>query len=146
VIRGWFASSTPFSMPLVRVALWLDGISFTWIDVNFVVDTGAAVTCLHPRGAAQVGIPRTLLIDPSRWTNVVHLSGVGGDVSYYPTPVWYRFRHADGTLQHIESTINVASWRPDNQTLPSLLGRDILSQFRVTLDWPQGTVELEAPA
>jgi len=83
VIRGWFAPRSATPLPLVRVRLWLDGISFTWVSVNFVVDTGAAVTCLHPRGAAQVGIHSSVLADPRHWANPTHYGGVGGTASYY---------------------------------------------------------------
>jgi len=72
----------------------------------------------------------------------VRYSGVGGSATYFKVPVWYAFRHEDGRVQHITGTINLAPWEPNRVQFPSLLGWDVLAQFRLTMDWAQRSVEL----
>jgi hypothetical protein len=122
--------------------LFLHGFSFTWVDIDIVVDTGAAITCLSPRDAVRVGVPQTTLADPSRWQSVESYSGVGGDTTYLVVPTWYRFLHEDGTTQHVDAAINIMPRLPQTQQMPSLLGWDVLAQFRLTMDWSQRSVEL----
>lgn len=83
-----------------------------------------------------------MLTDASRWVSSVTYSGIGGGVTYYTTPVVYGLQHDDGQFEFINGTINVAPWRVDNQTLPSLLGWDVLKEFGIFTDWSSGRLEL----
>ena len=146
MIRGWFDPRAPQPLPRVTVGVWITGITFVWTPVEFMIDTGAGATLLHPRDSQySVGISRSDLSDSRRWAGTVTYTGVGGDVTYFVTPVRYRFQHHDGRLQHIDGTINVAPVRPDNRNVPSLLGWDVLSQFEVVMNWTTKTVELRDP-
>ena len=51
MIRGEFDVSDPYPRPWIRVFAYLAGISATWTEVRFLLDTGAGMTCLHPRDA-----------------------------------------------------------------------------------------------
>jgi hypothetical protein len=121
---------------MVRVGVWINGVTYVWSRVDFMVDTGAGATLLHPNDSLNaVGIQRARLTDPSRWAGSVAYTGVGGNVAYFVTPVRYQFQHDDGRSQYIDGTINVAPLLPDNRQLPSVLGWDVLSHFEVVLNW-----------
>jgi hypothetical protein len=49
VIHGEFDPSDPYPKPWVRVLVFLEGHSSIWTEVRFLIDTGAGMTCLHPR-------------------------------------------------------------------------------------------------
>ena len=133
-------------MPRVTVGLWIAGITYVWARVEFIVDSGAGSTLLHPRDAqGRVGIQPFHQADLSRRAGRVTYTGVGGNVTYFVTPVRYRFQHDDGRYQYIDGTINVAPLRADNRQLPSVLGWDVLSHFEVLLNWTTKTVELRDP-
>lgn len=108
-------------------------------EVNFLVDTGAINTCLHPRDAARIGFPFDELRDPFT------MAGVGGSQSYYREPALVIVNDSDG-----ERTFNItlsvtgpqlptpSNPRPVVNLLPSLLGRDVLNRLRVDYDYPAG--------
>lgn len=133
MIRGFFERSAP----LLRVALFLPGITADWAEVTFLVDSGAAATCLHPHDATTaVGIDRARLAAPEQWPLQVGMRGVGGRSSLFVVPARYGFRHDDGAIEIIDADIHIAQLTAANETLPSLLGRDLLARFQVTLDRP----------
>ena len=143
MIRGEFDASDPYPKPWVRVFVNLAGISPIWTEVRFLLDTGAGVTCLHPRDAIAAGVRTTALITPSAWSKVVNLSGVGGTMQYFETAASFGFPQVDGSLHLIDQTILVARARRTNTRLPSLLGWDILRGFRLTIDQDAGLIDLE---
>ena len=143
MIRGEFDASDPYPKPWVRVFLFLAGISTTWTEVRFLLDTGAGKTCLHPRDAIAVGVATTALITPSSWPRVVNLSGVGGTMQYFETAASFGFPQVDGNLHLIDQTILVAQARRTNTRLPSLLGWDVLRGFRLGIDLDVGRIELD---
>jgi len=146
VILGRFDPNYTHPWPRVRVGVLLTGISQAWAVVDFVLDTGASATCLHPSDAIQeVGIDPVMLTDPSQWPTAVTFSGVGGGVDYFVTPARYALLHDDGQVQYIDGTINVARWNAGNQTLPSLLGWDVLGKFSLFADPSSGRLELHPP-
>ena len=127
----------------MRIGVKLTDISDEWAIVDFVLDTGASVTCLHPSDAIQeVGIDPVVLTDPTRWANVTAFGGIGGATSYFTTPAEYALVHSDGQITLIDGTINVAQWTPANQSLPSVLGWDILEHFSLFVDPSSGRLEL----
>ena len=71
------------------------------------------------------------------------LAGITGSEEYYVVPAHYIFAHLDGTPEVIEGEIRIADLAPGNVAIPSVLGWDILSQFRVILDRRRGEVLLE---
>jgi hypothetical protein len=146
VIRGIFHPRYTQPIPVIRVDLWLDGFTFTWSPVDFLVDTGSPVTCLSSRDAGRVGIPPFVLADPTRWPRTIRYGGVGGTADYFLAPARYRLVHDDGRFTHIERMISIAPRQPDSLRHPSLLGWDILADFRLNIDWSQRLVELHEPA
>jgi hypothetical protein len=61
---------------------------------------------------------------------------------YYTVTASFAFLHADGTPLVLDGTIDIARRPPANQTIPSLLGWDILRHFDVRLNYPERIVDL----
>ena len=143
MIRGEFDPSDPYPKPWVRVFVFLAGISAKWTEVRFLIDTGAGMTCLHPRDAIAVGVTTTALMTPTVWPRVVRLSGVGGTMAYFETDASVAFPQIDGSLHLIDQKILVAQARRTNTRLPSLLGWDLLRGFRLNIDQDIGLIEMD---
>ncbi len=73
-------------------------------------------------------------------------NGVGGETRSKKTEAILRFHDtaALGGFREIEIAIDLIAGKTDAQ-LPSLLGRDILNQFRCTFDAVNERVALELP-
>lgn len=143
MIPGYFDPNVAHPWPRVRVGILVTDITRDWAVVEFVLDTGASATCLHPADALGVpGIDLTMLTDPTRWGAVETFTGIGGGVRYFTTPVRYGLFRANGQVHFLDGTINVAQWTMTNQTLPSLLGWDVLEKFRLYADPSVGRLEL----
>ena len=123
-------------MPVVRVALYLPGITRDFVAFDFLIDTGSTHTCLHPQDAKiRIGIDPAALADASQWPDRRSNNGIGGSAAYYVWPAVYHFIHDDGSIRQITHEIDIAQPTATNAMLPSLLGMDILRQFRVSVDF-----------
>jgi len=142
VIRGEFDPSDSYPKPWVRVFMNLQGSTSAWTEVRFLRDTGAGITCLHPRDALKLGASMQSLVTPSAWNRSVRLRGVGGSMQYFEASASYASPMTDGNLHIIDRTIMVAKARRDNRGLPSLLGWDILRDVHLTIHQDTGLVEL----
>ena len=93
--------------------------------VRFFVDTGATSTSIHPRDVKEANLPYDRLQSPRS------VSGVGGRATYYHEPAAMYI--IDETQVHLYF-IDVAIAEPTdaNQNLPSLLGRDVLVNWKMT--------------
>jgi hypothetical protein len=144
VICGEFDPSDPYPKPWVRVLVSLDGISPIWREVRFLLGTGAARTCLHPRDALALGVPRRSLLGRStRVKPPIILTSVGGTTEYYGTPATYAFETTTGNLHVVHREILVAKATQTNAALPALLGWDLLQDFHLTIHQDTGSIELE---
>ena len=144
MIRGKFDPADPYPKPWVRVLVFLEGLSPIWTEVRFLVDTGAGPTCLHPRDALAVGVPRRSLLRRSAWSKPpVVLKGVGGSTEYFETLCSYAFQTTKGDLHMIDRTVLVARATQTNAALPALLGWDVLRDFRLAVHQDTGFIELD---
>lgn len=143
MIQGHFVASPTAPVPIVRASLFLPPFTTEWVSIDFLLDTGAANTSLHPLDAIfRVGIAASSLLHPQSWSNSVARGGIGGGATYFPHPARYAFHHDDGNWQYIDGEILIAQLTLGNTALPSLLGRDIMSRFAVSVDWQASTVTL----
>ena len=71
MIVGRFERGRPF----LRGDIWIPRFRL-WVAVNFLVDTGADVTCLHPYDAIPANMPFDRLDNPTA------NRGIGGQSSY----------------------------------------------------------------
>jgi hypothetical protein len=144
VIVGYFDPESHVPEPRVGIYISIPGIADEWAPVDFVIDTGASETCVHPADSmAALQIDVELLDSPSRWPSVLRASGIGGSASYFPVPASFAFFHDDGTPLVLEGKIDIARITHTNRRVLSLLGWDLLKRFEVVLNWPAGRVTLE---
>jgi len=110
--------------------------------VTFLVDTGADVTVIHAQDQAALGIDaaRDLSVRSS-----IQLGGIGGTSTPFVENCEFRFIHEDGVRQ----TLSVPAYFPVltvvNEPYESLLGRDVLENFRLTFEQRAGLLVLEEP-
>lgn len=131
---------------MIRVLLYLPGISKNWVPVDFLLDTGAGTSVVHPLDATtKLGIDDAALRNPAIWPIQRTAYGIGGSSPEYSVPAIYALQHDDGTWARHREDLAIARPMPGNQTLPSLLGWDILRHYRVVADWRARSVRLEDP-
>jgi hypothetical protein len=107
----------------------------TPLAIRFLIDTGADDTLLHPSDVEQFAGP---VLDapfdehPERQL----IGGVGGGTYIVPVSARLFFRDEVGAY-HLRQDCRVWVAQPTatNRRLPSLLGRDLLQFFRLTLDY-----------
>ena len=130
MIRGWFDE---FGRPYVRARVVIPRLRVDH-DVYFLADTGASNTCLHPSDAVDIGIPFRRLRNPR------NSRGVGGASPYFREPAYLLF--TDGDLTRIYSVeLLIAEPSESNLRLPSLLGRNIMNNWRSVFDPAIGVLE-----
>lgn len=135
MILGYVAAASPF----VPVTVTFQAINARRSELQFLLDTGASVSVLHPMDARSIGI------DPSGdLGGVVEVNvGVGGAVPASRVMSWLEFTHVDGTLSRYRFALRIAKANAANETLPSILGMDFIRHFRLTLSVREDRVELE---
>jgi hypothetical protein len=110
--------------------------------VRFLVDTGADFTLIHPTSMTILGVqPKKHFRDAG--LNESH--GIGGRTKLYLEPCNLTFAHQNGTMDQIALTLRFASPTRVNAHYPSLLGRDVLSYYRLTFEQASNLVMLETP-
>jgi hypothetical protein len=131
-------------LPRVQIDLSLPRISSFPSTIDFLIDTGATASTIHPGDMlARFRLTRGELASADRWPRRRTGLGVGGRVLDYIEFAELRFERADGTALRLEQDVLIAQLTIDNVELPSLLGWDVLRYFRVTLDARVGLVLLE---
>ena len=126
--------------PYVEAALALQG-SIDIVRIQFLIDTGADDTILHPRDVRR--LDTLLQPDPPLLASTFDdhpgrrsIGGVGGRVYIIPASVrlFFRIEGSRDRLRH-DCRVWVAEPTATNRRLPSLLGRDLLQLFRLTVDY-----------
>ena len=137
MISGRFGLDFVIPMPIVKVSVHLPGITAEFEAVDFLIDTGSVGTYLHPYDAkARLGIDADLLADANLWPARRPTRGVGGASTYYVSEAVFLFHDNNGDVaREIVDEIDVAQPTLSNATIPSLLGMNILRQFRMRMDY-----------
>ena len=144
MITGFFPPDRP-PHPYLSVAVFVPGVSTEWALVDFLIDTGAARTSIHPLDAIRrLGISPAMLADRSQWQNTIASGGVGGPATYFDLPAFYGFQtDADVAWDIIEGRLMLAELTAHNQRIPSLMGWDLLSLFELVIHGGNGRVTLK---
>jgi hypothetical protein len=139
-------SSSSITLPIWCAQPWVDAeIEIPNLSVKKVftllADSGADGTVLNVRDAiSTIGMHgyRTL----QQVGKVSSSLGVGGTATRFTIPAKIVFQHDDGSLEGYSFDLSIAkpakmgSKKLGHQLrLPSLLGRDILCQFRMIMDY-----------
>ena len=97
--------------------------------VRFLVDTGAAVTCIHPKD----GIPLQLPFD--RLQHSGYVTGVGGRSERFVEGTIMTFVDAAGAVTYVYD-MDVRLGKPEQvgRGLPSVLGQDVLGRWVMVHD------------
>ena len=104
--------------------------------INFLVDTGATSTSIHPRDGRDAKLPYDRLLHPRS------ISGVGGQATYYHEPAIVYF--IDEPQVHLYfMDVAIAEPTGANRNLSSLLGRDVLNNWKMTYAPMHQTLEFE---
>ena len=135
MIYGYFdAYGTPYIEAHISIErLEVDGY------VQFLVDTGAYSGALHPADGKFLGCRFDLLTDPHE------VDGVGGSQEYYEEEATITFEAEDGSSYGFVVDLDVAKPSPDIDDLPSLLGRDLINDMRVTYHRAIELLQFEPP-
>ena len=139
MIRGFFNPAI-LPQPILRVAVRIPAIHPDWQLVNFIVDTGAAVTCIHAIDAMRLFGMSPASLAPTALPNPSPIGGIGGGLTYGKTPAEYGFLR-DGDQWHVLSgEIRIGELR--SQGTPALLGWDLLKNFELTTHGKDQTITL----
>ena len=97
--------------------------------VGFLVDTGASVTCLHPRDSIALRLPFDHL------ERSEHIVGVGGRSERFLERGTLTFLDSDSTATYVYN-LDVRVGKPEQvgSGLPSVLGQDVLSRWLMVHD------------
>ena len=75
--------------------------------------------------------------------DAVRYGGIGGSAAFLRVPAECRFEDTVSGQTVLRSTIDIAQLTTVNRLIPSLLGWDVLQDYKLTLDWPNRRIELE---
>ena len=143
LIVGFFDPSARWPVPMVRATVFLPSVAPRWVPIDFVLDTGAALTALQPGDATlAVGIDPDRLAKPETGPQCATVHGFGGTSTCYVENAEYSFRHDDGSLRVFRDRLIIAQPAAANRDLPSVLGWNLLHHFRIELDWARRHVYL----
>ena len=109
--------------------------------VDFLIDTGADHTSIHPSDAAKLGVDYRRF----RGKQIVNFGGIGGQLGYYPESGVLVCRDTSGDFRLCDITIYICqkSTQQNIEGLPSLIGRDVLSLCTLRIDKSINLVQLE---
>ena len=138
-IRGYWDTDEP-SAPYIRSTLYIPRIRLV-TEVDFLIDTGADATSLHPYDVSRAGIDVGTLPGTLRAA-----SGIGGTMRYIETDAFVYLYDLDARNWHRFPVLLAVSAddraEPGNR-IPSVLGRDVLNDCLCTFDSRQESVILE---
>lgn len=129
MIRGYFQTEGRFQRPYVDLILQFPVADNRQLEVSFLVDTGADHTLLSPTEGTR--LRQQLGIDLLGLPFGPPIGGVGGET---------QTRMINATLdigeQSISITLSLVEPSPGQfPTMPSLLGRDILYQLALFMEY-----------
>ncbi len=131
--------------PIVLVEICIDALNVEWTSIRALIDTGAVYSAVHGDAALlRLGIGSAeLAVENWPAAEKTQLDGLGGAVPYRKVSASYRFSHDTGEQQIVDGTVHIGSFPHESESIPSLLGLDVLQEFRLTLDGPRGAITLD---
>ncbi len=139
MISGYFTPYMP--QPFIAVAVQVPSVRPEWVLIPFVIDTGAAITCIHAVDAIRHLGMTPAGLDPTTWASTSPIGGIGGGLNYLELPANYGFQRDDVAWETFSETIRIGELR--SQGTPALLGWDFLRYFELRVHGGSQTVTLE---
>lgn len=137
MIRGYIEGDSP----LIDCVLTLPAVSSgSRLRVTFLVDTGAAVSLLHPRDAVRFGVDLAGVASDPRSEPAM---GMGGTARFIRTTALLDFEEDVPRERPLRHPIGIAELAASNAMLPSILGMDFIQHFRLTVSVREARVKLE---
>ncbi len=140
-VRGYFANGA--RRPYVRAELLLPRLS-VWTEVQLLVDTGSDSTIIHWSDRERL---RTLdgftLPDDALFLEQVQTTGIAGSqVQYGREDALLVFSSEEGPRVFARLPVDI-ELAPSAIEVPSLLGRDVLSEARLDFNMPADDLVLD---
>lgn len=127
----------PREEPYVKGWLTIPRLGFLSSQITFLVDTGADHTTLMPADGVYAGL------DYSALGESVTTLGIGGLTHLFSERGIVIFEDSGVGLQCYEIDLRIVKPSPDLLSAPSLLGRDILSRWRMIYSPSDGPLLFE---
>ena len=139
IIRGFFKGSNPF----VSAEISLPDIPGQASLVEMALDTGSSLTVLRRSVIDNLGVDvSTDFADRPRES----ARGIGGREEYVRLRVNLRFIDSVPAPERPYTVfVRVALTPDDAESVPSLLGMDVMDSFRLTVFAAENRVDLELP-
>lgn len=117
-----------YGRPFIRGRLFIPRLDLD-SEIDFLLDTGADATCLHPGDLRRIGIESDFV----PVGNVIEPSGIGGRGRYFEETAVLFFEDSS-TVRLYAVNLYVAEPNENMEHLPSVLGRDIINRWSMTYD------------
>lgn len=139
IIRGFFNGRNPFVRAVISLPDTPDRVSV----VDLAVDTGSSLTVLRRSAIDNLGVDfSTAFEDRPRES----ARGIGGREEYVRLRVNLRFIDSVPAPERPYTVfVRVALTPDDAESVPSLLGMDVMDSFRLTVFAAENRVDLELP-
>ncbi len=139
-LNGKFREQDSLPSPSVTAVVEIPNLGVS-ASVEFLVDTGATQTVLHPGDVLKLGI------DITTYAASAHpciSSGVGGEASYGVEDAILRFKNINAPLRALIGPLDPSQFEfALKKQIPSLLGRDFLNRGRLIVDYENNQVSIE---
>jgi hypothetical protein len=131
--------------PYVQAALLMPRLQVQGL-VNFLIDSGADNTTLSLLDVERMNLDCRKL----NHNSLVPVRGIAGEQHFYLEQAVVMFRNENSETYAFSIDIHIPK-RGDKgrinqqRNLPSLLGRDVVNQCKLTMDFHSGVIALEPP-
>jgi predicted aspartyl protease len=110
------------------------GLDFKQLQIKALIDTGAALTVINPQVASTCKLPQT------DWSRIATVGGGGGVYPGYAAAISFPGTH----LPNLKVVRVVASHIMGQPFFSCLIGRDILRNWLLVYDGPNGELEIRS--
>jgi hypothetical protein len=134
MLAGRFGGTT--GRPYIEAFVWIPSLRVRGA-VSFLVDTGADSTVLMQLDAIRLNI------DYASLTETRINTGIGGNSTDWIVPATILFSEPRVKIYGYDITLTIVHPKPELETCPSLLGRDIINKWRMVYDPPANSLKVE---
>jgi hypothetical protein len=131
MLKGRFGNTS--TAPYIEARVSLPGLGLRGL-VSFLIDSGADGSVLMPADAKKLGV------DYKALSNATTSAGIGGVSHGFEEVGVLSFADSRFVYSYLLQKMEIAVPTRGNLRFPSLLGRDVLNQWRFVLDHSHGKV------